>query len=1056
MPVEDSSDWNLGGRYTLHGEIAAGGMATVHIGRMKGTAGFSKVVAIKRLHAQYAKDPDFVSMFLDEARLAARIHHPNVVQTLDVIATEGEVFLVMEYICGESLSKVLRALVPRDERMPLKVAAAVMVGVLHGLHAAHEASNEKGEKLGIVHRDMSPQNVLVGPDGIARVLDFGIAKAETRSYHTRDGDLKGKLAYMAPEQLTGEITVDRRTDIFAASIVLWEILTGRRLFDSDYQSAILRRIQETSVAAPSSFNPDLPPQLDALVLKGLARDPDDRFATAREMAIALEMCLPLATPSKVGEWVESVASVAIAARSARIAEIEKGLAPDVVQESKGILEELRLDGRGKHTKIERGSGRASQVDGREAARTPAPAKQARPSVSDAFSGSIPPVASPARSSPPPAPPSPSPRKSLPPPDELLPETQEGNIVDLSSEELHTSTTGAINANMLREIRAAVPQPQAAKPQRQSTLPSSGQAASQPRRASMPPPPTSSRRVPNAALHDIPPPSTASGSYSAMTPAPPSRPMYEEDVRPQHRAPPPPPSSDDIPPVSAPPASLPHSNMPLGPTSNRRPGSIPDVARPRPSVVPSQRPRLSSISGAHVVDDVPQLPPELAAPSVHQFALPEILAPRPPVDLKIDYQGKKQPTKFNWLALFLFFVMAGGAAYFALPAVVEQIYTTAAAKRGIALKVDRVEVQPHLIKFFGVNATSSDLPGVFVRAAEIDFNIRDAKPPTMHIIGLDATVNGPYPTIRDVLNRFLTVHPLKEGNDLSADAITAIQLEKGHFTWGGVAGDNTKLDFDDVAGRVEKQGDHALGEDFAFASPRFSIVTPVGTIGPYAATLVQGPFATRIDVTMLGSAQAKAELHYSDTANAGLVVDGKIGRTTIDALGIPRQMFALEVDERMQVEGYFHFARPNAQKVDCDAFMGLYGVKLAGAKAQVDVRFQVGFSGDPANPMVLNSGVMSFGGFRGEIWGKASLTRDAFHIDASYKTAPRSCSQITGTDATPLAQIAADPSTLDRQVNSSAGASQAFVSGSVVFDTRDLGATAINVMPSNRCGSKIFP
>ncbi|HEX7665683.1 MAG TPA: serine/threonine-protein kinase, partial [Polyangiaceae bacterium] len=546
MPIDDSADWNLGGRYTLHGEIAAGGMATVHIGRMKGTAGFSKVVAIKRLHAQYAKDPDFVSMFLDEARLAARIHHPNVVQTLDVLATEGEVFLVMEYIRGESLSKILRALVPRDERMPLKIAAAVMVGVLHGLHAAHEASNERGEKLGIVHRDMSPQNVLVGPDGIARVLDFGIAKAESRSYQTRDGDLKGKLAYMAPEQLTGEIAVDRRTDIFAASIVLWEILTGRRLFDSDYQSAILRRIRETEVAAPSSFAPDLPPQLDELVLKGLARDPDNRFATARDMAIALEMCLPLATPSKVGEWVESVAAAALSARSARIAEIEKGLAPDVVEESKGILEELRLEGKGKHTKIERSS-RPSQIDGREAARTPAPLQSSRASIPDVAKPPSP--AKPQTWSGPPPPP-PSQEKPARPRDELLPETQEANIVDLSSDELRTSNTGAINAGMLANIRAATQQPQGQQqvpiPQRHSTLPSQGQPAPQ-RRPSIPPPlrasippPNAPPSSPQAGFHDIPPPSTGAppntgkvantGSWSALTPAPPSRGMYEEDVR----------------------------------------------------------------------------------------------------------------------------------------------------------------------------------------------------------------------------------------------------------------------------------------------------------------------------------------------------------------------------------------------------------------------------------------------------------------------------------------------------------------------------------------------
>src|SRR5262245_51026591 len=168
------------GRYALHGELASGGMATVHLGRLLGPVGFSRTVAIKRLHAQYAQDPEFVSMFLDEARLAARIRHPNVVPTLDVVATSGELFLVMEYVPGESLSRLARAARDRMERMPPRIVSAIMSGVLHGLHAAHEAKSERGEPLGIVHRDVSPQNVLVGTDGVARVLDFGVAKAAGR------------------------------------------------------------------------------------------------------------------------------------------------------------------------------------------------------------------------------------------------------------------------------------------------------------------------------------------------------------------------------------------------------------------------------------------------------------------------------------------------------------------------------------------------------------------------------------------------------------------------------------------------------------------------------------------------------------------------------------------------------------------------------------------------------------------------------------------------------------------------------------------------------------
>ncbi len=229
------------GRYALYGAIAAGGMATVHLGRLIGPVGFSRTVAIKRLHAQFAADPEFVSMFLDEARLAARIRHPNVVPTLDVVATGGELFLVMEYVPGESIGRLARALRERQQTIPLRILSAIMAGVLHGLHAAHEARDERGQPLGIVHRDISPQNVLVGTDGAARILDFGVAKAVGRVQTTRDGQIKGKLSYMPPEQLRGA-SVTLQSDIYAAGVMLWELVTGQRLFTGDNEGAIVARV----------------------------------------------------------------------------------------------------------------------------------------------------------------------------------------------------------------------------------------------------------------------------------------------------------------------------------------------------------------------------------------------------------------------------------------------------------------------------------------------------------------------------------------------------------------------------------------------------------------------------------------------------------------------------------------------------------------------------------------------------------------------------------------------------------------------------------------------
>jgi eukaryotic-like serine/threonine-protein kinase len=310
------------GRYAIFDEIASGGMATVYLGRLMGSGGFSRTIAIKRLHPQFAKDPEFVTMFLDEARLAARIRHPNVVPTLDVVASKGEVFLVMEYVQGESLSRLARALKARGERVPIPILLRIMSDALQGLHAAHEARDERGVPLDIVHRDMTPQNILVGVDGVGRLLDFGVAKAAGRAHTTREGQIKGKLGYMAPEQLTGT-GVTRQTDVYAAAVVLWEMLAGQRLFAGGSEVDVIAKLLRRDIQPPSHFASGIPASLDDVVMRGLAPSVADRFATARDVCVALATCgVQEAGGMAVGEWVEGLASDALADRSAKIVAIE--------------------------------------------------------------------------------------------------------------------------------------------------------------------------------------------------------------------------------------------------------------------------------------------------------------------------------------------------------------------------------------------------------------------------------------------------------------------------------------------------------------------------------------------------------------------------------------------------------------------------------------------------------------------------------------------------------------------------------------------------------------
>lgn len=315
------------GRYELHGEFARGGMARVHLGRLVGPVGFARTVAIKCLHPGYANDPEAVRMFIDEANLASRVRHPNVVPIVDVLATDGELFLVMDYVRGASLARLLEESRARGASVPLPIALSVMSGVFAGLHAAHEAVDDRGEALGIVHRDVSPQNVLVGDDGVARLLDFGVAKAESRLHQTSAGEIKGKLAYMSPEQLASAADVDRRSDVFAGSIVLWEVLAGRKLFGRETAAATLAAMNErdgASIEAPSLFRADAPPALDALVLRGLAREPSGRPATALEFVRALEECGRLASAREVGDWVRGLVLAELQSTEALVSGVEEG------------------------------------------------------------------------------------------------------------------------------------------------------------------------------------------------------------------------------------------------------------------------------------------------------------------------------------------------------------------------------------------------------------------------------------------------------------------------------------------------------------------------------------------------------------------------------------------------------------------------------------------------------------------------------------------------------------------------------------------------------------
>jgi serine/threonine protein kinase len=298
------------GRYEVLGMLSIGGMAEIYLARTEGIAGFEKVVVVKRMLPHLALSPEYVNMFLAEARLGAMLDHPNVVGVHDIGEHDGNYYYAMEYVRGPDLRRIMRAAGDEHGPVPVHCGIAVGIGLCAGLEHAHELADLDGQPLGVVHRDVSLSNVLVSFDGTVKVTDFGVAKLTLSDHKTRAGTLKGKVGYMSPEQVRGE-TLDRRSDLFAVGIILYELTTGRRLFrPRRSELEVLQRIAKENIEPPSLILPDYPYGLEDVVMRALARDREMRYQTARELQRDLEAVMlagrHAATASELGEYVRGL------------------------------------------------------------------------------------------------------------------------------------------------------------------------------------------------------------------------------------------------------------------------------------------------------------------------------------------------------------------------------------------------------------------------------------------------------------------------------------------------------------------------------------------------------------------------------------------------------------------------------------------------------------------------------------------------------------------------------------------------------------------------------
>jgi eukaryotic-like serine/threonine-protein kinase len=331
------------GRYQLLHRLASGGMADLYLARLSGEEGFERIMAVKVIHSHLSEQPEFVKMFIDEARLASRISHPNVALTLDLGRVGATHFIAMEYVDGESITSLLR-----KTRPPIPYSMRIISDAAAGLHAAHELRGLDGQLLGVVHRDVSPANILIAYDGTAKVVDFGVARARG-SLHTTSNSFKGKFGYMSPEQFSAPETIDRRTDIFALGVVLYEMTTWTRLFKCETEAATVEKVLFREIAPPTSLVPHYPPALEAIVMRALARDPGARYETAQQLHEELEQAIvavggPIPS-SAIGKMMRQVFADRIVERRRLLEQSSPGaseLALEIVSESSGSSSSMAL------------------------------------------------------------------------------------------------------------------------------------------------------------------------------------------------------------------------------------------------------------------------------------------------------------------------------------------------------------------------------------------------------------------------------------------------------------------------------------------------------------------------------------------------------------------------------------------------------------------------------------------------------------------------------------------------------------------------------------------
>ncbi len=919
-------------RYAVFDEIASGGMATVYLAGRLGDVDRRGVVAVKKLFDAYAKQPDFVTMFLDEARMAARVKHVNVIKTYQVLRIPDSLAIVMEFVVGASLVELLNASRERKTLPPVRVTGAILAGALRGLHAAHEASDEMGQPLGIVHRDVSPHNVLVGKDGTPRVIDFGIAKAVGRLQVTDAGILKGKYAYMAPEQIRA-IDVDRRTDVYAAAVVLWEMLTGRRLFEGSSDSAILaKRVSgEFLPPLPSELNPNVPSAADDVILKALSTHPRDRFASAEEMASAVEQSLGRASRAEVSAWVSDLAKARIKVLEEKYAAVERAYAT-------GDLEELtnRVSVPGPNDPPSR---RAVVFDVPDLD-LPAPSSRSNPS--------LPPLS---------LPPLPTPEFVAQPRPELPPQSRLGAVDD--EDDVPTSVRNDRFDLDVREGSAPRAQSQSVPPVRGSpswsTAPPRGSNPGTGPDLSAPPSTRGSSPGTGPRL---------SSTLSTRGSNPGTGPKLASPL--STRGSNPGTGPDLASPLSTR-GSNPGSGAGLAPSSSR--SSAGSTSTSMPALPPSRGSTWSTPppsrggSGASLTPQGRTGPSSSAGieagPRSGRSSARRKIAPRDILDSRLARAA----------------VGLGGVVLFVLAlrstTLLESMVVHAASERGLAMTVQRVTLRLGGLTAYGVSVGLPESDAVILRAPVVSAVLDWGTLEKVVVDGYSVEVRGGFD---DVAHRFVTWAK-------QSHARLALEAKGGHVTWRDTVIPGMTLDVADVAATL------LTGEepDLRVTSERFVPSFGATSVGPWSTQLAFAPDETRVDFTLSRrGVSPAATVTILVRPTVGELLSVNIPRTKVSALGVPALIAGIATDSEVEaeLEGQIF---PAGEPVNARVRIGVHGslepltARPGLRAARRDVTVEGAVSGPPSQPLKINKGSFVVDGVAAPLKGDVILERDGVRI-----------------------------------------------------------------------------